>query len=68
MLLNVCSNRTVTAFGIPCFHAEFHVVRGAERNKEHSVPGNPWNPVGNVTKKAAFVNKAPQLGIDEMSS
>ena len=40
ILLSVSVDRTGTAFGIPCFHAEFPIVRAAESSKEHSLPGN----------------------------
>ena len=49
----VYTDRPGTAFDIPCFHAEFPVVRGAKSSKEHSLPGNPWNPRGECSKEHA---------------
>ena len=38
-------------FGIPRFHAESPVVRGAGSSKEHSLPRNPWNHRGECGKE-----------------
>ena len=71
----LCADRPGTAFGIPCFHAKFPVVRGAVSSREHSLPGNPWNPRGecstargqnvlimqkNVNEQGTFPSIAPQ--------
>ena len=53
ILPSLLMDRPGTAFGIPCFHAEFPVFRGAESSKEHSLPGNPWNSRGKCTKQHA---------------
>ena len=47
----VRADRPGTAFGIPCFHAEFPVVSGAESSEEHNLPGNLWNPRGECSKE-----------------
>ena len=44
VLPSLFTNRPGAAFGIPCSHAGFPVVHGAESSKEHSLPQNPWNP------------------------
>ena len=50
-LAEVSADRPGTAFGIPCFHTEFPVVRGAESSKEHRLPGNPWDPRGECSRE-----------------
>ena len=44
-----------TAFGLPCFHAESQVVRGAESSKEHASRGIPGVPVGNAAMNTALI-------------
>ena len=55
---SVCGYRLGTALGIPCFHAEFPVVRGAEGSKEHNLPapGYPWNPRGKLAENMAYIS------------
>ena len=50
---SVSADRPGTAFEIPCFYAEFRVVRVAESSKEYSFWGIPGIPIGNVTKNIA---------------
>ena len=45
-----CADRPGTALGIPCFHAEFPIVRGAENDREDSLLGNTLNPQGEYSK------------------
>ena len=56
VLPSVCAGRPGTAFGIPCFHTEFPVVRGAKCSKEHSIPRNPWNPCRECSKEHGVYN------------
>ena len=54
ILPSVCADRPETDFGIPCFHEEFSVVRGAESGKEHSLPGSSWNARGEYSKERSL--------------
>ena len=47
----VCADQLGPAFVIPCLHAKFPVVRGAESSKEHNLMGNPWNSHGKCSKE-----------------
>ena len=51
ILPNVCGPA-----GIPCFHSEFPVVRGAESSKERSHPGNSWNPRVEWAQNTTYIN------------
>ena len=64
----VCANPPETAFGIPCFHAEFPVVRGVESSKEHSHPGNPGIPVRNVVKITTLKTFRPPVALSDVVS
>ena len=59
----VCGDRPGTAFGIPCFHAKFPVICGAESSKEHSLLGIPGIPAENVAKNTALGSPWPSASL-----
>ena len=54
ILPSVCADRPGSAVGIPCFRAEFPVVRGAGSSEEHSLPWNFWNSCGKCSKECGL--------------
>ena len=62
MLPSVCVDQPGPAFGIFCFREEFSVFRGAESDKEHSLPGSSWNPRGECSKERGLNSLSCRAG------